>query len=248
MSKKKKSKLIGIAMTICIILMVFIGIAGGIYLAFQLKQNDTVLGTNLIKYGSFGLKQFAFYIIVALIFSFITRRVGGGIALPLSVLGYFASFFITFFILLYKSNQSVIGSIFMILIWGTATILIPAIISFILSAIAFDWDLSTRDEDEVHEETDIFGKKVYKTKLGKVVATSEKDIFGNDVIKDAKGQKIAETREDIFGRKNYVDNNLNVVAHEEQSMLSNKKIIDNKTSKEIYEVEENLLNTKIKKK
>ena len=46
MSKKKKSKLIGIAMTICIILMVFIGIAGGIYLAFQLKQNDTVLGTN----------------------------------------------------------------------------------------------------------------------------------------------------------------------------------------------------------
>lgn len=56
----------------------------------------------------------------------------------------------------------------MVLIWGTATILIPAFISFILAAIAFDWDLSTRDDEEIHEETDLFGRKIYKNKTGQI--------------------------------------------------------------------------------
>ena len=249
MSSKSRSTFRNILFPIFLTLLIILGIAGGIYLAFALKENNSNLGVNLIKYGRFGLKNFFLYIVIAFLIAFLTRKVGGGLALSFSVLGYFLSFIIAFFILLYKDNHAIIASSLMVLIWGTATILIPAFISFILAAIAFDWDLSTRDDEEIHEETDLFGRKIYKNKTGQIIATSEKDFFGDDVIKNVKGEKIAVTRKDITGHQNYLNNDCQTIAHEETSILSNnKKIVNHENFQELYEVEKNLTGTKIKKK
>ena len=71
-------------------LLIILGIAGGIYLAFALKENNSNLGVNLIKYGRFGLKNFFLYIVIAFLIAFLTRKIGGGLALSFSVLGYFS--------------------------------------------------------------------------------------------------------------------------------------------------------------